>query len=145
MSAEAQIASLLRVAAEDLQGARLLAAAGNRNAVYLCSQAAEKVIRAVLTSEGIHAGIKHLLREMVDLIPDLNPLKPALRAIEHLGAYATAYRYPTPAGRVVDPPGAAEFDKFAAAVDAALRAAVTAFAVDLADSRRPAGRPGPAR
>ena len=85
MSTEAQIASLLRIASEDSKAARLLAAGGNRNAVYHCSQAAEKVIRAVLTSEHVHAGIKHLLMEMVDQVPDVNPLKPALRAIEHLG------------------------------------------------------------
>jgi len=42
MSAEKVIASYLRVAAEDLRGARLLAKNENRNAIYLCSQAAEK-------------------------------------------------------------------------------------------------------
>lgn len=52
MSAEVLIASYLRIANEDLAGARQLAATGNRNAMYLCSQAAEKIIRAVLTSEG---------------------------------------------------------------------------------------------
>jgi HEPN domain-containing protein len=59
MSAELLIANLLRVAHEDLAGARLLASADNRNAVYLCEQAAEKVIRALLTAEGEHAGIRH--------------------------------------------------------------------------------------
>lgn len=68
MSAEALIASYLRIANEDLAGARQLAATGNRNAMYLCSQAAEKVIRAVLTSEGKNAGIKHQLDELVDMI-----------------------------------------------------------------------------
>ena len=47
MSVELLIANLLRIASEDLEGARLLAASNNRNAVYLCEQAAEKVIRAV--------------------------------------------------------------------------------------------------
>ena len=61
-------------------------------AISLCEQAAEKVIRAVVTSEGQHAGIKHVLAEMVDSIPDENPLKPHLRKIEHLSQYATAYR-----------------------------------------------------
>jgi len=41
MSVELLIANLLRVAREDLEGARLLAAAGNRNAIYLCEQSAE--------------------------------------------------------------------------------------------------------
>lgn len=56
MSAELLIANTLRIAREDLDGALLLASRANRNAVYLCEQAAEKVIRAVLTSEGKHAG-----------------------------------------------------------------------------------------
>jgi HEPN domain-containing protein len=94
LSSELLVANLLRVAKEDLDGARLLGTANNRNAVYLCEQAAEKIIRAVLTTEGKHAGIKHLLNEMVDLVPDESPLKPDLRSIEHLAAYATAYRYP---------------------------------------------------
>jgi HEPN domain-containing protein len=96
MSAEV-IAAMLRIASQDLDGARLLNQAGNRNAAYLCEQAAEKVIRAVLTSEGIQAGIRHELPDMVDKIPDDNPVKPALRAIEHLAAYATAFRVSVPA------------------------------------------------
>ena len=86
------------IAAEDLEGARQLASSNNRNAIYLREQAAEKVIRAVITSEGKHAGIKHELAELVDLIPDDNPLKPDLRAVEHLSQYATAYRYPSNEG-----------------------------------------------
>ncbi|HEX7835852.1 MAG TPA: HEPN domain-containing protein [Kofleriaceae bacterium] len=58
MSAELLIANFLRIAAEDLEGARVLSLHDNRNAIYLCEQAAEKVIRAVVTSEGKHAGIK---------------------------------------------------------------------------------------
>jgi HEPN domain-containing protein len=81
MIADLVIANLLRIASEDLEGATTLAPLGNRNAVYLCEQAAEKIIRAVLTSEGKHAGIKHQLDEMVNLVPDENPLKPALREI----------------------------------------------------------------
>jgi HEPN domain-containing protein len=57
MSADLLIANMLRIARDDLDGATVLASRGNRNAVYLCEQAAEKVIRAVLTSEGKHAGI----------------------------------------------------------------------------------------
>lgn len=91
MSAEKVIAGYLRVAAEDLRGARLLAQDGNRNAVYLCSQAAEKVIRAVLTSEDKHGGISHNLDIMVDMIPDENPIKPLLREIERLGDYAATF------------------------------------------------------
>jgi len=92
MGADRVAASLLRIAAEDLAGAKVLAQGGNRNAIYLREQAAEKTIRAVLTSEAIHAGIGHDLKALVDRIPDENPIKPFLRATEHLAGFATAYR-----------------------------------------------------
>lgn len=145
MSAERLIASLLRVAKEDLDGARLLSSGGNRNAIYLCAQSAEKVIRAVVTSESKHAGIKHHLNEMVDLVPDENPLKPALRAIEHLGAYATSYRYPTPVGRIPPPPSQGVFNENAAKVEAAMSAAIARFRVDLTKPDAPAGSAAPIR
>jgi HEPN domain-containing protein len=144
MSAEV-IAGMLRIASQDLDGARLLNQAGNRNAAYLCEQAAEKVIRAVLTSEGVQAGIHHELPDMVDKIPDENPLKPALRAIEHLAAYATAFRYPSPRGRIRPPPTTAELEADIAKIGAALSAVVAAFQVDLSKPNVPARKPEPIR
>jgi hypothetical protein len=41
---------------------------------------------------------------MVDLVPDDNPIKPLLRSVEVLAAYATTYRYPTSAGRFPSAP-----------------------------------------
>jgi HEPN domain-containing protein len=145
MIADLVIANLLRIAREDLDGASLLAPRGNRNAAYLCEQAAEKVIRAVLTSEGKHAGIRHQLDEMVNLVPDENPLKPALRDIEQLAAYATAYRYPTPVGRIPDGPPGGELAALIKKVDAALGEAASRFGVDLAKKGAPAARPQPIR
>ncbi|HEY3452035.1 MAG TPA: HEPN domain-containing protein [Myxococcales bacterium] len=145
MAADLVIANFLRVAKEDLDGAKLLARTKNRNAVYLCGQAAEKVLRAVLTSESKHGGITHRLNEMVDLVPDENPLKPALRGIEELSAYATAYRYPTPAGRIPEAPTDEELSMFFAKVEAALDLAVSKFGVDLDTVGQPARRPGPIR
>lgn len=142
MSAELVIAGYLRIAKQDLDGARLLNRAANRNAAYLCEQAAEKLIRAVLTSEGIQAGNRHELPDMVDKIPDENPMKPALRAIEHLDAYATAYRYPSPRGRVKAPPTPAELDQDIARLGVALSGLAAHFQVDLAKPDGPAGRPG---
>lgn len=145
MSAEVLIASHLRIANEDLAGARQLAATGNRNAMYLCSQAAEKVIRAVLTSEGKNAGIKHQLDELVDMIPDENPLKPGLRAIQDLTDYATSYRYPSPKGRIKAPPSKTAFEQDAGAVQAALQEAARRFGVDLEKVDAPARTAGPIR
>jgi HEPN domain-containing protein len=135
----------LRIANEDLAGARQLAATGNRNAMYLCSQAAEKVIRAVLTSEGKNAGIKHQLDELVDMVPDENPLKPGLRAIQDLTDYAASFRYPSPKGRIKAPPSKAAFEQDAGAVQAALLEAARRFGVDLEKADAPARTAGPIR
>jgi HEPN domain-containing protein len=131
-----------------LAGARLLAANSNRNSVYLCEQAAEKVIRAVATSEGIHAGIKHDLAEVVDSIPDANPLKTTLRSIEHLSQYATAYRYPVSSSRgkrIPRSPAGPELQKALDDTEAALQAVAASFKVELARSDEPAGGKGPIR
>jgi HEPN domain-containing protein len=145
MIADLVIANLLRIAREDLDGASVLLARGNRNAAYLCEQAAEKVIRAVLTSEGQHAGIRHQLDEMVSVIPDENPLKPALREIEQLAAYATAYRYPSPGGRIPSGPPGSELAGLIKKVDAVLSDAASRFGVDLAEKGAPAAKPKPIR
>jgi HEPN domain-containing protein len=115
------IASYVRAADEDLRGARTLFNDTNRNAIFLCSQAAEKVIRAVLTSENKHGGTGHNLVIMVKMVPDENPIKPLLRAIDSLGDYATTYRYPTTGGRLKEPPASEEFERLSDCVDVALK------------------------
>jgi HEPN domain-containing protein len=65
MSAKRVIANTLRLAQADLDAAKLLHTGKNRYAICHCEQAAEKIIKAVLTSEGVHANIKHLLGEIV--------------------------------------------------------------------------------
>lgn len=148
MSVELLIANFLRIAAEDLEGAHALALNNNRNAIYLCEQAAEKVIRAVVTSEGKHAGVKHDLAEMVDLIPDENPLKSDLRAIEHLSQYATAYRYPVSSSRTKRIPRAPAVGDVRSALDTtalALHKAIKHFKVDIQLPDSPAGFAGPVR
>ena len=120
MGADALIASFLEIAFEDLDAGRVLAKAGNRNAAFHYQQAAEKVIRAVLTSESIHARREHqhLLQRLVDLVPDANPVKPLLRAVEHLSTYATTFRYPAePSGRTRPSPSAAELQQDDARVE----------------------------
>ncbi|AWN54202.1 HEPN domain-containing protein [Methylobacterium sp. 17Sr1-1] len=77
MSADKAAAALLRIATADLADARILANMRSRNAPYLCSQAAEKIVKAVLTAEGIHASrtVAHRIDLMVDLLPDANALR----------------------------------------------------------------------
>lgn len=143
--AELLEANLLRVASEDLAGARALMLAGNRNAIYLCEQAAEKAIRAILTSEGIHGGTGHDLRSLVDKIPDANTLKAQLRGVEHLGIFATAFRYPSPEGRIKAAPPREELEREAAKVEALIRRAAERLGVDLTAQNTPASKPGPIR
>ena len=132
MSADLLITSLLRIATADLAGARLLAASENRNAIYLLEQAAEKIIRAVLTHAGIHAGISHHLDEMVGKLPETDAMKVPLRRIEHLGAYATSYRYPTSTGRIRDAPSPASFESSAVLVEAVLQQVARKLGIALA-------------
>ncbi len=145
MSAERVIANLLRIASEDLEGARLLNARGNRNAIYPCEQAAEKIIRAVLTSEERHAGARHQLEEMVSIVPDENPIKPQLRALQHLSSYATSYRYTTPTGRIPDDPSTEVVATTARTIEATLVEVAKRFGVDLTATDKPAATRSPIR
>jgi HEPN domain-containing protein len=138
MSAERVIANTLRLAQADLDAAALLYAGNNRYAIYHCEQAAEKIIKAVLTSEGVHANIKHQLDDMVKQVPEANPIKPLLKQIEHLSAYATTYRYATTSGNIKPSPDDNTLKADMAGVSAALSAAAAAFGVDLSKPDQPA-------
>jgi HEPN domain-containing protein len=145
MSVEKFVANTLRIAKEDMTAARLLEPHDNRNAIYHCEQAAEKIIRAILTSEQKNAGPKHNLEELVDLVPDINPLKPMLRGLQELTIYATTYRYATPQGRIPAPPTKNEFSAAAKKVEDILAEVVKRFGVDLLRKDAPAQNPGPIR
>jgi hypothetical protein len=82
---------------------------------------------------------------MVNLVPDENPLKPSLREIEQLAAYATAYRYPTPVGRIPNAPSGSELATLIKKVDTVLGEAAARFGVDLAKKGAPAATPKPIR
>ena len=116
MSKARTIASDLRLAAENVNDARLLLKIGSRNAAYLASQAAEHLIRAIATSEDLHVERKdaHRLLVTVRSIPDANLDKPALARLTFLEVYSTTYRYPSPSGRISEPP---KVDQIASALD----------------------------
>jgi hypothetical protein len=82
---------------------------------------------------------------MVDLVPDANPVKPLLRSIESLAAYATTYRYPTSAGRIPSAPPQDRMSDWLDKVAAALVEAAKRFGVDLDTPDSPASRPAPIR
>ena len=72
-------------------------------------------------------------------------MKPLLRAIDHLDAYATAYRYPSPRGRVKPAPTPAEIEQDIINIDAGLVEVAARFAIDLSKLEGPAGKPDPIR
>jgi hypothetical protein len=82
---------------------------------------------------------------MVAQIPDANPVKPLLRAIENLDVYATAYRYPSPKGRVKNPPTPTEVDAYIARIDLALAELAARFVIDLSKLEGQAGSSAPIR
>jgi len=146
MTAVAQvIASLLRVASEDLDGARQLCSTGNRNAIYLCQQAVEKILRAMLTSEGTHAGVKHDLDQMTGELPDENPFKARMHPLAYLTRFATSFRYPTSAGRIVAAPSPDATLQAITQVAALLESAAHHFGVDLEKEVGPAAVTTPPR
>lgn len=145
MSARLHIAGLLRLADEALNGARLLHTGNNRNAICLCELAARESIRAVLTSEQVHGGTRHEFAGLVDLVPDANPLKPKLRAVEHLAAFGTAYRYPTANGHIKPSPSSQELNDVLDKVTTLLEEVARRFEVDLDRADTPAGRIEPIR
>lgn len=87
------VATYLRIAKGDLDEARILIdqMPGSRGAAYHLEQAAEKIIRAITTSEDIRVGLGHELDDFVDEIPDSHPFKMRCRGIQDLKKYATTY------------------------------------------------------
>lgn len=148
MSAEALIASHLRLACEAHGGARLLQSAGNRNAAYLAEQSVEQIVLAIAQAESVHfpRSVQHQLDTMVRAFPEANPFRDRLRALVWLEAYATTFRYPrTRGGLPASPPP----DRLASALDqlASLISEVAIhFDVDLgADAADPAAHSRPPR
>ena len=76
------------------------------------------------------------------LVSESNPLKPALRRIEELAAYATAYRYPTSAGRIPEPPTGKKLEQLIHDVRQALEQAAAQFEVDLMPLSSPTSNSG---
>lgn len=95
---------MLKIAEEDAAAAKALSTVSNRNAAYHCQQAAEKLIRVVLLHLEIEAGREHRLDVLLDKVPQPNLWKAALKPLEKYTPYATAFRYPTPGGRISSAP-----------------------------------------
>lgn len=105
MSVEKRVAAYLELASKDVDAADLLIAGGNRYAAYHLQQALEKLTKALLLAKGIEAGIEHRLEELLKRFPAGDAWSSRLQPLVRYSAYATAFRYPTPGGRIpVEPP-----------------------------------------
>lgn len=95
-SVAGQIAGYLRHAWEDFGDSLQLR--GRHGESFHAQQAAEKLIMAILTAEGVHfpANRGHSLDARLREMPDECIWKERLRNISFLEAYATTTRYPRP-------------------------------------------------
>lgn len=138
MSAELHIANTLRLAHEDLEAAEMLAAKNNRYDAYHAQQAAEKILIALLTSEGVRAERRdsHRLDVLRDLLPNANAFKDRFSSLTFLTVYATTYRYPKDAGRLPARAEKGDLDPAMKALKELLDDVAAHFGVKLADSDR---------
>jgi HEPN domain-containing protein/predicted nucleotidyltransferase len=105
MSIEKRTRAYLDLVDQDLQAADVLAKAHNRYAAYHCQQAVEKLLKAMLLNAGKEVGIEHRLDVLLARFDDdPHGLVTALRPFEKYTPFATAFRYPTPGGRIPAPP-----------------------------------------
>lgn len=123
MSGEKRVRAYLELAAKDVEAAELLLAGGNRYAAYHVQQSVEKVTKALLLARGIEAGIEHRLEELYRRFPDGDAWPERLRSFISYSAYATAFRYPTPGGRIPADPPAEDLRHDMAALRAVIAAA----------------------
>jgi hypothetical protein len=105
MSVEKRVRAYLELAAKDIEAAELLLAGGNRYSAYHIQQAIEKITKGLLIARGIEAGIEHRLEELFKRFPNESEWPARLSPFVGYSVYATAFRYPTPGGRIpADPP-----------------------------------------
>lgn len=123
MSDVRRTTAFLALADADIEAARALARIANRNAAYLCQQAAEKLIKAVLHHRGIEFGTEHRLDVLVEKLPADEPWRPKLKPLESLTPFATTYRYPTLGGRIPAAPDSGTLDALITLVESLLKAA----------------------
>ncbi|MDX2092538.1 MAG: HEPN domain-containing protein [Kofleriaceae bacterium] len=85
----------------------MLVAGGNRFAAYHMQQAVEKIVKALLLAKGIEAGVEHRLEELLKRFAPEDEWLTRIAPLVSYSAFATAFRYPTPGGRIpADPPQA---------------------------------------
>jgi HEPN domain-containing protein len=91
--------SFIALAKEDLAVAKKLIADHPRHCAFCIEQAAEKLLKAVLTAEGIAFGTGHQqLGRLAAMLPPDHIWRADLMTFDRYTSFATATRYPRPGG-----------------------------------------------
>lgn len=118
MARRERLEGFLALAAEELAAAERLIPVAPRQAAYFLAQAVEKVARAALVAVDVPFGTGHDIGRMAALLPPADPWRDRFLEFAFLSAASTKYRYPTPTGRLLPPPGPEELQALAADVRA---------------------------
>ena len=103
--------SFIALAKEDLGvGGRILKDYP-RSAAFHLQQAAEKLLKAVLSAEGITFTAGHQLGVLAGLLPNDHVWRADLMAFDRYTPYATSTRYPKPGGGMPRIPPTDQLDK----------------------------------
>lgn len=104
-------ASFVALAREDIAVARKLIDEHPRAAAFHVEQAAEKLLKAVLSAEAIVFSTgHHQLGRLAELLPADHLWRADLMAFDAYTSFATAMRYPRPGGDLPWPPSKAEIE-----------------------------------
>ncbi|MBK3801401.1 HEPN domain-containing protein [Azospirillum brasilense] len=101
----AKAESYIALAEEDLLVAKKLMTGHPRHSAFNIEQAAEKLLKAVLTVENIAFSTQHhQLGMLAELLPSDHVWRADLMAFDTFTPYATKVRYPTPGGDMPSDP-----------------------------------------
>jgi len=121
MASSKRVQALLRMAEEDLAGARAMLDTSTRLARYHVQQSAEKAIKALLEHRGLNPGREHRFGSLAELIPGDDEWRARIQDFDALSSAATTHRYPTAAGHILPPPTRHLVENEIASVDELVR------------------------
>lgn len=100
MTTARRLAALVTAAERDIGAAHRLLPEMPDQAIFHAQQAAEKLTRAVCERVGLAVGRSHNIGQAAALLPDGQVFKEDLLALDWLSPAATAWRCPSPGGRL---------------------------------------------
>ena len=95
-----RLTALVAAAERDIGAAHRLLPDMPDQAIFHVQQAAEKLTRAVCEREDLAVGRTHNIGQVAAMLPDGHIFKEDLLGLDNLSAAATAWRYPSPGGRM---------------------------------------------